>query len=121
MNRMHLFLLFVVFLLIPLSAPAFSATMSAGQPACNGVAGQATSSAHGCAPSDLLAADHAPVVSVVVSPDDSAGKATNRPVAPLGLQEVMQHEQAESREQWFLLVIIAVVVLVAVRSAPSMK
>jgi hypothetical protein len=115
MNRMHLFLLFVVFLLIPLSTPAFSGLMPAAQPDCDGAATQE------CHSSALVAADHPPVVSAVVSPDDSAGKAANRPVAPLVLQEFMQQEHAESRKQWFLLVIIAVVVLVAVRSAPSMK
>lgn len=122
MNRMHLFLLFVVFLLIPLSAPAFSGLMPAAQPGCDGVAERVSTTELSCSSSALLAADNLPVVSAVVSPDDSAGKASNRPVVqPLRLQEFMQHEQAESREQWFLLVIITVVVLVAVRSAPSMK
>lgn len=113
MNRIHLFLLFVVFLLIPLSVPVFSSVIPAVQPGCD-AAVQESTGVSDCAAGDALL--------VVALPEAPAGEAaTAHTVAPMGLQNFIQNDQTDSRSRWLLLTIFAGLILLAARIAPSLK
>jgi disulfide bond formation protein DsbB len=124
MNRIHLFLLFVIFLLIPLSAPAFSSLLPVSLLGCDSGVAQDVAVARECPPqiaqvNDLSALE----LSSGIADASATGKMTSVQTssAPLNLREFMQNDQSESRKQWLLLTVFAALILLAARIAPSMK
>jgi hypothetical protein len=112
MNRIHLFLLFVIFLLIPLSVPVFSSVIPAVKPGCD-TAVQEPAGGRDCAAGAVL------VASV---PEVPVGElAAAQSAAPAGLQDFIQNDQTHGRSQWLLLAIFAGLILLAARIAPSLK
>lgn len=112
MNRIHLFLLFVIFLLIPLSVPVFSSVIPAVKPGCDTVV-QESAGGRDCAAGAVL------VASV---PEVPVGElAAAQSAAPAGLQDFIQNDQTHGRSQWLLLAIFAGLILLAARIAPSLK
>ncbi len=119
MNRIHLFLLFIIFLLIPLSVPAFSSLMPVTQSGC---AENRIATGLDCLPPVLKAMDPAIVAVAPAAPDNQAGDAAvNHAVVPSGLQVLMKQDYVEDNKQWLLLVIFAMLILLVARIAPSMK
>ncbi len=113
MNRTHLFLLFVVFLLIPLSSPTFSSVAPGVKPGCDTAAAQESSAGRDC---HAMATD-----SLALSVTEPAGDvAAVKPAAPVGLDFVAA-EPSEGGARWLLLASFAALVLVAARIAPSLK
>lgn len=113
MNRTHLFLLFVIFLLIPLSTPAFSTVLSGIKPGCDAAVVQ-ESSGRDC---HAVTADHLALASLSEPVNEMAA---SKPVAPAGLDFVAA-DQSETGMQWLLLASFAALVLLAARIAPSLK
>lgn len=124
MNRIHLFLLFVIFLLIPLSVPALSNLLPVTLLECDSLVAQDLTVTRECNPqiaqvNDLLVLE----LSSGIAETSAAEKMTAAqfPSAPLNLREFMQDNQPGSRKQWLLLTIFAALILLAARIAPSMK
>jgi hypothetical protein len=124
MNRIHLFLLFVISLLIPLSAPALSSLLPVTLLGCDSMLAQGVTVARECNPqiaqvNGLSALE----LSSGIAEASAAGEVVpvQPPSVPLNLREFMQDDQSESRKQWLLLTVFAALILLAARIAPSMK
>lgn len=114
MNRTSLFLLFVIFLLIPLASPAYSHLSSSVKPGCEAAVAQESVGGRDCgaALSNNLhpAAADKPAVNL------AAAKTT----APAGL-DFVAGDESEAGRRWLLLASFAALVLLAARIAPSLK